>query len=698
MYVLLLIAVFIIIIIIVCSLLISKCHNPPLDDNDDVSARRKEEPASIPLAAPTIKPPPLLSSINDPTELNDFEEWFKINLMRLFNQKAEKVVNPTRAWNSVTVFDNLNPWTNVADFGTVCHTLIGYCVRYNNPLDSLFQNATLAANLINGLNIICNKLPDPPPHQLAPWGPIADWYHFTITMPEVFMNVTIVLNKTEHYKNAVYLTTYWLGLYLPTAVTSLGWHRTAGNSMRMGVPYTYSQMLRGYSLYAIKQEPGIREILLTIAFPYVTKGNGLHVDSIYIDHIDVRAYGYLINSFFTFAYYTYYFGDNVINTQGLVRAIENVASPEGIVVPGVMSRNGTLFSNVIGNFINYSLAVHSADYSKVLTKLSETYYGSVVGATTRLAYYESDPTNNIQAPLWTMTRRIWNRRARIINYNVNTVPFESGVILQSLNGIVRIPSTTTSTQSFRPAIGKTAIVKTNNCGAIMIYAKFREMNNLQFKSCTLFYNHGMFQLYYNIGVEPDSLNNTNGRVVILSRDTTVNTNDLPFDAQRINNDGSSEGTTFNGVVCYRVPITNVNVPSLTVRSPNSSVELIEQVIGFQAMYAATATACYKLNIEGHTDNLRAFRVNLNETIYVNVNNNVKALFNYPWLMLKEQNAIVFMSANEDDILPITILTQSFNFIDESNLQYFPTNCFVHDNSYFKLYDTTSSLQFIFNVS
>nr|QXI73227.1 ODV-E66 [Bombyx mori nucleopolyhedrovirus] len=633
---------------------------------------------------------------NNIQELENFEQWFKNNLSYSFSQKAEKVVNPNRNWNDNTVFDNLSPWTSVPDFGTVCHTLIGYCVRYNNTSDALYQSPELAYNLINGLRIICSKLPDPPPHQQAPWGPVADWYHFTITMPEVFMNITIVLNETQHYDEAASLTRYWLGLYLPTAVNSMGWHRTAGNSMRMGVPYTYSQMLRGYLLAEIRQEQGIQEILNTIAFPYVTRGNGLHVDSIYIDHIDVRAYGYLINSYFTFAYYTYYFGDEVINTVGLTRAIENVGSPEGVVVPGVMSRNGTLYSNVIGNFITYPLAVHSADYSKVLTKLSKTYYGSVVGVTDRLAYYESDPTNNVQAPLWTMARRIWNRRGRIINYNANTVPFESGVILQSLNGIMRIPSGTTSTQSFRPAIGQTAIAKTDTAGAILVYAKFAEMNNLQFKSCTLFYDHGMFQLYYNIGVEPNSLNNTNGRVIVLSRDTSVNTNDLSFEAQRINNNNSSEGTTFNGVVCHRVPITNINVPSLTVRSPNSSVELVEQIISFQSMYTATASACYKLNVEGHSDSLRAFRVDSDENIYVNVGNGVKALFNYPWVMVKENNMVSFMSANEDTTIQFSVIMNSFTSIGEPALKYSPSNCFAYGNG-FKLNDSTFDLQFIFEI-
>nr|AGS47891.1 occlusion-derived virus envelope protein E66 [Ectropis obliqua nucleopolyhedrovirus] len=575
--------------------------------------------------------------------------------------------------------------------------MIGYCVRYNNPDDSLYQNNQLADNLMNGLRIMCDKLPNPPPHQSAPWGPIADWYHFTMTMPEVFMNVAIVLNETDYYEEAAYLTTYWLGLYLPTSVHSLGWHRTGGNSMRMGVPYTYTQMLRGYFLDEIVRETGIQEILTTISFPFIKQGNGLHIDAIYIDHIDVRAYGYLINSYFTFAYYTYYFGDNVINNEGLRLAIENVASPEGIVVPGVMSRTGTMYSNVIGYFIDYPIATHSADHSKVVTKLSETYYGSVVGATTNLAYYESDPTNFIQAPLWTMCRRIWNRNARIINYNANTMTYESGIILQNLAGLMPIPTTTTSTTSFRPAIGQTACANTNTCAATLIHAKYTEMNNLEFKSCTLFYNHGMFQLYYNIGVEPDTLNNVNGRVVILTRDTSVNTGDDTFADQRLENNNNSDGSTFNGVSCYRIPITGLNVPSLSVRAVQG-VELIEQIISFANMYTASAVASYKLNVTGYTDDLRAYYVR-DEVIYVVPGGGVKALFSFPWLLLKENNNAVFMSAYEDDTITHSVIIQALIDISESNAQYTPRNSEILANGTgFKLYSTNPSLQFIFDIS
>ncbi|AAK70697.1 ORF37 ODV-E66 [Cydia pomonella granulovirus] len=593
-------------------------------------------------------------------------------------RKSRKIVNPTRAWDPVNVFDGLQPWTSTADFGTMCHSLIGYSVRYNNAGDALYRDAQLAENLTNSLRLIAQHLPDPPPHQQAPWGPVADWYHFTITMPEVFMNITAVLyNTTHHYGECTELTIKVLDLYLPTAVSSLGWTRTAGNAMRMGIPYVYGQLLRGRTVNEIRMETSVQVVLDIIAFPFVVEGDGLHVDSIYIDHIDVRAYGYLINSFFTFNYYKNYFGRDVLNDEGLTRSIQNVASPEGIVNPAVMSRNGTLFSNVIGAFVQYPITVHSADHSKVLTKLSNMYYGCVVGTTPRLAYYEADPTNNVQGPLWAMNRRIWNRSKPVINYTVNSVLFESGVLCQTPNGLLPVPSTTTSTQSFRPQIGETAIVKTNNTGAMLSHSLFAELNDLQFVSCTLYYDEGMFQLYYNMGVREGVLGNNNGRVVVLARDTAVSTPDATFAQQREDNGNTSDGTVYNGVVCYRVPITGLSVPSLSTRV-QGSVEIVEQVIGFDALHNKEGVCSYKLNVEGMADNLKVYMLEVG-VLYA-VANHTKALFRYPYVALKDGDRLAVSSVEESLVLSEEVLNVIKNDIQERGATT-PVNCVYNSGVY-----------------
>lgn len=74
--------------------------------------------------------------------------------------------------------------------------------------------------------------------------------------------------------------------------------------------------------------------------------------------------------------------------------------------------------------------------------------------------------------------------------------------------------------------------------------------------------------------------------------------------------------------------------------------------------------CYKLNVEGYLDFLRVFRVNFDENIYVNVGNGVKVLFNYFWVMVKENNKVFFMLVNEDIIILFSVIMNFFIFIGE----------------------------------
>ncbi|QOD39994.1 odv-e66 [Matsumuraeses phaseoli granulovirus] len=632
-------------------------------------------------------------------ELDKFHKFFKDTLSAQFSQKAEKVAFPTNVWHSETVFVNMQPFSNVSNFGTMCHVLIGYAVRFNNPNDVLYQDSELAQNLCNSLLMIDKHLPNPPPHQSAPWGAIADWYHFSITMPEVFMTITAVLSDTKYFDLCTDLTLRVFDLYLPTATSSLGWVRTAGNAMRMGVPYVYGQMLRGVSLMTIGEEASVQDVKDIIAFPFVEQGNGLHVDAIYVDHIDVRAYGYLINSYFTFNYYIYYFGSQVLNEVGLREAIIKVASPEGIVNPALMSRQGTLFSNVIGNFVDYPIGVHTADYSGVLTKLSDKYFGSVVGAVRHLAYYEADPTNNTHAPLWAMNRRLWNRKKPVINYTSESVLFESGVLCQTPNGVFRLPSTTTSTQSFTPHTGVAQLCATENCGAMVVRNVITELNNLKFVSLTFYYEQGMYQLYYDMGVTSGSLGTTNGRIVMLSRDVTIETPDLPFGVQRENNNNSSEGTVYNGVACYRVPIENyLTIPSLNFRT-QGNVEIVEQVIRHEDLHNQTAVCSYKLNVEGETDHLKVVAVPIqsipnNYYIYIFVNNVKVICFNAIYLAILENKLLVISSSIN---VTLTLINTILETMDEETHQVEPINCYLYDDFRYILYSDIPEKQYKFRI-
>nr|QBI90320.1 odv-e66 [Trichoplusia ni single nucleopolyhedrovirus] len=564
------------------------------------------------------------------TDLESFENYYRNTLQYKFLQKAEKVANPTRQFcDDGNIFVGLDPWNSVPQFGTVLHTLIGYGVRFRNPSDSLYLNPQLAANLHEAMYTIVSHLPFPAPVNQAPWGIQAEWYHFSITMPEVFQNTCIVLRG---FYNLDELVIKVFDEYLPLPTFALGWWRTAGNAMRMCLPYSYGQLLRGYSFGQIKAEEQVQYVLKLINFPIVVSGNGIHQDFAYFDHTDVRAYGYLINSFFTFDYYNFLFGEATVNMQNIYNSISLIGSRQGLANPAVLSRNGTHFSNVLGFFIDYLNGVISGDFSKILTIRNEKYFGSVVGQSPEIAYYEADPTNNRHAPLWTMTRKIWANGARVIPYRSPMLGLESGILLLgNLSGEVIIPTTGPSTSSFHPAFAYTGICATKNAGVMAMHARFDALA-VEYYSYTLYHRYGMFHMYERIK-SLRTLTSTSIRCVVLTKDLT----------QESRWTSNSNNQVSNGVVTKHHNIVNngnlgglSNFDTRTLELIN--MQSVEQIISSERVNNGKGITCFSLLVEDalDTDNTTIVRVPDTDAFIVTTNSStIQCIVDFPILILKD---------------------------------------------------------------
>jgi hypothetical protein len=563
-------------------------------------------------------------------DLDDFERYYTLTLLEKFNQKAEKIANPTRQFSQDgNVFAGLSPWSSPVDFGTCMHTLIGYGVRFRTPADALYLNDELAFNLYAAIVELYYNLPFPAPVNQAPWGAQADWYHFSITMPECVQNTCIVLRGFYDLSD---IARAIIDAYLPAPTFSLGWQRTAGNAMRMCLPYCYGQLLHGLSAAEIGAQPEVRYVLGLIAFPRVATGNGIHMDYAYFDHTDVRATAYLINSYFTFSYYNFLFGSHVVNMDNLYRCISLVGSARGTAHPALLSRNGSQFSNVLGHFIAYADGVVSADFSKILTIRTPRYFGSVVGQAPNVAYYEADPTNNTHAALWAMTRKIWPADGAVFNYRAQTVGFESGVILASnLNEPVVVPTTTTSTSSFLPSLAHTAAATTQSAGAMCMRVRLEELN-LEFYSYTLYHAGGMFHLYDNVkALAPVSFN---PRCVVLVHDTVQNSSVPAWSV-------ASNLKTYNGTTAKHHNITNApSLANFSIRTlPAVGVQTLEQIMSADAVNAGLGVSCFSLLVasEAATDTTSVIKMDVNTFVISTQSNAIQLVVNFPIVVLKDDN-------------------------------------------------------------
>ncbi|ABI35731.1 Odv-e66b [Ectropis obliqua nucleopolyhedrovirus] len=557
--------------------------------------------------------------------LQQFENYYLTTLNEKFAQKAEKIANPTRAWvNDGNIFQGLQPWETPIDFGIAMHTLIGYGVRFRTPTDSLFLDAGLAANLYNAIVRLHQVLPYPPPNNSAPWGPTTDWYHFAITMPEALENTAIVLRG---YYNIDQMVTHILNYYLPEPTWSLNWRRTAGNAMRMGLPYIYGQLLRGYTFGQIQQETEVAYVINLIRFALVAEGDGIHFDYVYFDHTDVRAYGYLINSFFTFSYYDYLF-DDVVNMNNLYNAINVIGCSKGYTNPAILARQGSNWSEVIGTFLDYKNEVVSADLSKILTIRTNDFFGSVVGQAPDVAYYEADENNSNHAPLWAMCRKIWANDGDVIRYRSNNLGIESGIILVgNLNGITNVPSTGPSTSSFHPTIAETAICTTTNVGLMAMHVRFEELN-IEFESYTFYHPNGMLQLYKNVRTLTPIT--ANARCVIITKDLSVQT---AWSA--VSNFITSNKITAkqHGILNDSYGFSNFALRAL----PDLNMQSVEQLISADRINEGTGKICYSLLVEDTAATDDTVITKMAENVYTvrNDGGRFECVYAFPIVIVKD---------------------------------------------------------------
>nr|QGX02323.1 odv-e66a [Mamestra configurata nucleopolyhedrovirus A]QNH90558.1 odv-e66a [Mamestra configurata nucleopolyhedrovirus A]QNH90889.1 odv-e66a [Mamestra configurata nucleopolyhedrovirus A]UVZ34913.1 ODV-E66A [Melanchra picta nucleopolyhedrovirus]UVZ35084.1 ODV-E66A [Melanchra picta nucleopolyhedrovirus] len=567
----------------------------------------------------------LADDSNYKNDLAVFEKYYLDTLQAKFLQKAEKVAHATRQFSDDgNIFVNMNTWSSAVDFGIVLHTLIGYGVRFNNRNDELYENAELAYRLYEAMHLIYERVPIPAPTHSAPWGDRTDWYHFSITMPECFQNTCIVLR--DHY-DLRELTESLLHYYLPLPTLSMGWWRTAGNAMRMCLPYCYGQLLRGYTFAEIGEETQVQYVLDLIKFPLVKSGNGIHYDYAYFDHTDVRAYGYLVNSYFTFSYYNFLFGEDTVNMQNVYNSLSLIGSNQGVVNPALLSRNGSNYSAVLAHLIEFVDGVISGDFSKILTVRNNRYFGSVVGQSPDIAYYEADPNNSLHAPLWAMTRRIWSNTGRVLSYR--SVGLESGILLTTnLSGVVNIPTTGPSTSSFHPTLAYTALAATENAGVMAMHVRLAELN-LEFHSYTLYHRYGMFHLYDKIRTLRHITNNA--RCVVLVRD---NNNESRWTS-------ASNLISANGITAKHHNIINNNsLSNFDVRTFDAlNLQTAEQIIGAELMNRGGGVTCFSLlaqDVAGN-DNTTITRIPESNILVIATNSNsIQCVIDFPVVVLKDE--------------------------------------------------------------
>ena len=571
------------------------------------------------------------------TCLDLFERHYIDSLCVKFSQKVEKISKPTRQFNNYddddddynNIFVGLRPWSNVSDFGTLLHTLIGYGARFRDVDDALYLDFELAHRLNNAMHAIYKRLPVPAPIQQTPWGSPDDWYHFSVTLPECFQHICIVLRG---FYDLTEITESFLYYYLPLPTLSMGWRRTGNHAIRMGLPYVYGQLLRGHTFKDILHEEHVQYVLKLIRFSPLTKvGEGIHYDYVHFDRGDVRSYKRLIDGYFTFSYYNYLFGHDTVNLNNVHKSLLLISNNRGLVNPALVSHT-TRFESSLSRIMDYPDGVFAADFSKILTVRTDSYFGSLVGQTNDVAYYDADSTtvDGLHAPLWTMTRKIWSNRGRAAFEHGTQLCLESGIILtyDDENGGGVVNTAAANVSGFYPSLAYTAVCATANSGVMIMHARFDELN-IEFFSYTLYHRYGMFHLYDKI----KSLKLSNdARCVVLTRNTAVEPKWMVDTANALH---------ANGVVAKHYNIINDvrALPDFNVKTIEElNLQYAEQIIDTDTINAGAGVACFGQLVQEafNKDDTTIKRVDETHAYVINTNSNsICCVIDFPIVVLRD---------------------------------------------------------------
>ncbi|ACI28834.1 agip133 [Agrotis ipsilon multiple nucleopolyhedrovirus] len=532
------------------------------------------------------------------------------------------------------IFKNLRPFEDANDFADTLKSLTTYAVHMS--VAAVDINVQIATHLYRALHAIASRLPVPAPNQRLPWN-FADeyWHVFSVALTECAMLLSIMMRP---YIDVSDIAVKIIENYLPEPNLSLGWRRSIGFSTRMCLPYIYAQLCRGHDIADIAVESVVGNVLDEVKHHVLDTGDGIRTDFINFVDTNVRNYSFLVENYFTFAYYNFLFGRNFVETSNVRRSLQMVGSNTGRIHPALAHKNGAHLMPVLAEIMHYTNGVLSADFSKVVTVRNENYSASLVCPTNGVAYYQANYDFRSHALLWTMTKRIWSNNV----YHARTLSalIDTGVLLLDAD-VIRLPGndvllSPNTSMSFLPNPGFSGIAATDDSAAVASFSKFDALN-VEYYSYTLFHRTGMVQLYDNI--KALSPLNRDAFCVLLAQ-KVLSGDDDDDDGNDDENIYDKNNTTWNvhsaqGCIVRHHDIANLHkrLPNFVQRTTNGVLHTC-QPIPMHDINDGEGTVCYSMTTLPNSNaphvsvldsTRRTFRIEADE---------IECVFDFPFVVLK----------------------------------------------------------------
>ncbi|AKR17354.2 ODV-E66 [Urbanus proteus nucleopolyhedrovirus] len=569
-------------------------------------------------------------------QLDEFDKFWISNIGELYKFYPNKILNPTLEFDKDTVFKDIKPFDNSHNFGIMLHNLIAYTVIYSEN-----NNVTLRSNLIQSFYTVYDNIPKQITKRCKVlWGNQNDIEYFAIVLLEYIMYTCISLKK--YIRQCEELCKNIFTIYINNANQALNCVFDDLRELRLALPYIYNQLLNLNSIdYMTVNNSALKQIVQKATFALVSQNEpGIRHDYVFVDKTNNRLYKNLINVYFTIFYYQQLFNNVKFNIKNVQKSLLTVGNNAGFIGPMLFDIQSTIYSPVLKDLYNYSDSSMfvTCELNNIINVANHPkYVGCLVGHNTHLPYLKTNNEHFTQISLWTMCKRIWNKKNNILPIPPSLYNFQSGCIYYiGLNNEFR--SVTSTYTNFYLSSCDIAIVATS--GSAAMYQKMNlQALQIKYESITIYFEKGMFQLYFNVSGPSLML------CCIISRETNLENNDEQWGA-------AATSVTQNGVVSQMESIKNYT-PSqnFVLFRARSNVELYVQY--------SLGVACYSMHVIEEDSNYKKDLKYIDGYFYLELDNSLTIYKNN--ILMNHSNNEVCFSFTESSVLTFNVVDRFLHY-------------------------------------
>lgn len=294
-----------------------------------------------------------------------------------------------------------------------------------------------------------------------PWG--TNWYEMSVSATTMLAYYLLLPNCSlpDLAKEIIFMI-------IPNPKKSLGYTRDGANSVYFAGPYLLAHNVDG----TVEEAMSISEYKYVkdyISLPIQrSQGvDGFHLDKTFLFHGGLPAYSYLSTLDSDLSSYFYKL-DRTIKSSPATKwqAVKDIIRHPSITV-AVMGATGRVNNLSMASNITSQYGIQVMPMQRFIRYFTKDHQFSMRGQEPWLGFYESDHTNDSNAMYWTQYRNVHTAKSK----TQTQFPDMGFICSKNETQLIRIPSTTTTTEVFKPADATSYVLAYKRYG--ILYQRYK---------------------------------------------------------------------------------------------------------------------------------------------------------------------------------------------------------------------------------